>query len=170
MIACQKCLIEKDKSFFHKNKNEKTGYSRWCKECHSEYAKKHRAENKDAYSERAKKWRENNPNYVAQWKRRNANKTKATKRKEYLKRTYNISPDQYDSMRKSQDFRCYICNVHENSIPNAGATALNVDHDHSSGTIRKLLCMSCNIALGKVNDNISILEKMIDYLKEHKDV
>ena len=53
---------------------------------------------------------------------------------------------------------------------------LGVDHNHSchpsgeacSKCIRKLLCHNCNTALGNVKDDINILEKMIDYLKEHK--
>jgi hypothetical protein len=51
---------------------------------------------------------------------------------------------------------------------------LSVDHDHAccSGEgscgkcIRGLLCHKCNLALGAINDDINILQKMIDYLKK----
>lgn len=72
-------------------------------------------------------------------------------------------------MRSSQNYKCYICRQHENDVSNAGPTALNVDHCHTTGKVRKLLCMACNIALGKVNDDVEILQRCIDYVKEHSD-
>ena len=39
------------------------------------------------------------------------------------------------------------------------------DHDHKTGKFRGWICVQCNIALGMVGDDISILEKLIDYLK-----
>jgi MinD superfamily P-loop ATPase len=44
---------------------------------------------------------------------------------------------------------------------------LAVDHNHKTGQIRDLLCHSCNVVLGLVNENEDILINMIDYLKRH---
>ena len=42
-----------------------------------------------------------------------------------------------------------------------------VDHNHMSGKVRKLLCRSCNSAIGYANENTQILQKMIAYIIEH---
>jgi hypothetical protein len=39
------------------------------------------------------------------------------------------------------------------------------DHDHNASTFRGWLCFNCNVVLGLVNDDITILEKMVVYLK-----
>lgn len=46
-----------------------------------------------------------------------------------------------------------------------GKTRIAYDHDHKTGKHRGWLCMKCNTALGLVNDDIKLLQKMIDYLK-----
>jgi len=45
---------------------------------------------------------------------------------------------------------------------------LLVDHCHVTGKYRGLLCNRCNTSLGFVNDDIELLEKMVNYLKEYK--
>jgi hypothetical protein len=42
------------------------------------------------------------------------------------------------------------------------------DHCHKTGKGRGWICMKCNTTLGKVDDDISLLEKMIVYLKMNK--
>lgn len=165
---CNKCGEVKPLEMFCKNKTTKDGHGRECKQCAAERSKAMRKADPEKFRERGKKWRETNPNYVTQWKQRNKKRTKTQKRKDYLKSTYGISLEQYEDMRVAQQYRCYVCNKHEDEVSNAGPTALNVDHCHSTGVIRKLLCMSCNIALGKVNDDVEILQRCIDYIKEHQ--
>lgn len=41
-----------------------------------------------------------------------------------------------------------------------------LDHNHKTGEFRGWLCMSCNSALGMVNDDIKILKKLIKYLQK----
>lgn len=45
-----------------------------------------------------------------------------------------------------------------------------VDHNHNTGTVRGLLCHNCNSSLGLLKENVSILEKMIKYIEDNKDV
>lgn len=45
----------------------------------------------------------------------------------------------------------------------------HVDHSHKTGDIRGVLCATCNIALGQVNDSISRLENLIAYLRKSND-
>lgn len=54
---------------------------------------------------------------------------------------------------------CFIC----------GATdrRLYIDHDHTTGAYRGMLCNHCNSGLGKFDDNIEMLRKAIAYLESH---
>ena len=77
-----------------------------------------------------------------------------------LKQKFGIDITDYDNMLTEQGGVCKICNQ---TCPTGRALA--VDHCHTTGNVRGLLCKRCNIALGEVGDNISTLEKMIEYLK-----
>lgn len=46
-----------------------------------------------------------------------------------------------------------------------GTSKISMDHDHRTSTFRGWLCDDCNVALGKVKDDVSILQRMIDYLE-----
>jgi len=46
---------------------------------------------------------------------------------------------------------------------------LYVDHCHSSGKVRGLLCHHCNTALGKFQDSVEVLSSAIDYLRKNND-
>ena len=81
------------------------------------------------------------------------------------RRQYNITLNDYDEMRKAQNYCCAICGIHEDL---ATRSALHVDHDHKTGKVRGLLCLFCNTVLGKVHDSAETLQKMIEYLDEHK--
>jgi hypothetical protein len=43
-----------------------------------------------------------------------------------------------------------------------------VDHCHTSGKTRGILCGKCNLMLGKAEDNIGYLKSAIKYLEKHK--
>lgn len=47
---------------------------------------------------------------------------------------------------------------------------LVIDHDHSSGLMRGLLCYTHNTALGLFNDSPELLQSAIDYIQTHKPV
>lgn len=79
----------------------------------------------------------------------------------HYKYRYGITIPEYDKMLKEQGNRCKIC-----EDENKNGEHFCVDHCHTSGKIRGLLCARCNKALGKFKDNIKILEKAIQYLKD----
>ena len=45
--------------------------------------------------------------------------------------------------------------------------ATEIDHCHSTGKVRSMLCRKCNVSLGNVDENISKLAGMIQYLSTH---
>jgi len=42
---------------------------------------------------------------------------------------------------------------------------LVVDHDHSTGRVRKLLCNACNLAIGMVQEDPARLRALAAYLE-----
>lgn len=75
-----------------------------------------------------------------------------------LKRYYGISLQEYDDMFTSQNGQCAICKEKDTLV---------VDHNHETGKVRELLCKKCNLALGHSKESVTILDKMIEYLKRH---
>jgi hypothetical protein len=78
-----------------------------------------------------------------------------------LKRLYGITLNEYNQMLTEQNNQCAVCNTTD---PGGKHGKFMVDHCHSTGKVRGLLCKRCNIALGEVGDNIDTLHKMIEYL------
>jgi hypothetical protein len=95
------------------------------------------------------------------WALANTDKVKESRRKTKLKQKYGITTDKYDSMFIEQNGVCAICKeTHERR-------ALNVDHCHRTNQIRDLLCDRCNLVLGLVKDDTSLLDIMSKYLNQH---
>lgn len=83
----------------------------------------------------------------------------------WLIREYNINIDDYDNMLKNQNHKCAICFTDEP----LGRGRFHVDHCHSKGHVRGLLCTSCNMMLGLVGDCPERLTMAINYLAETKE-
>lgn len=87
------------------------------------------------------------------------------KRKDqHLRRKYNISLNDYTLMLEQQNYKCWVCDAEHGQTR---TQALNVDHDHTTGEVRGLLCNRCNFVLGEVKDNTRTLEKLILYLEHN---
>ena len=100
--------------------------------------------------------------YAREWRRKNKDKAKNND----LKKEYGITLAQYEEMEILQDFKCAICGKPEKDIckKKEGVRRLAVDHCHTTGKIRGLLCRGCNQGLGNFKDNIQSLQKAIEYL------
>lgn len=98
-----------------------------------------------------------------------------------LWRLYKIRPEQYDAMRKAQDYKCAICLRHEDFLekstggrprsdgtPRTDPMRLHVDHDHETGRIRALLCGHCNRGLGLLGEDPERLEAAARYVREQQ--
>ena len=86
------------------------------------------------------------------------------------RRLYGITPEEYDRMNLEQDGKCAICGNPEDSFQNGKRDRLSVDHNHSTGKVRKLLCHRCNTAIGLVAENTETLRSMISYIENHEKV
>lgn len=156
MKICSKCKLLKTLNEFRLNKSNSNYYS-WCKGCESAYAR-------DKYA--------NDPKY--RQKQLDDNKAdyadpivKRQKRVSSLKRSYNITLEEYEELSKLQEYKCAICLREETSL-NSNRTKilpLAVDHDHSTKKVRGLLCSKCNQALGLLKEDIEIVKRLIKYLE-----
>lgn len=99
-------------------------------------------------------------------RRRNASRTQEDRRKESLKGLYGMTPGDYESMLASQGGVCKICGSPPPG-PNDGRRKrfLDVDHCHSTGIVRGLLCGKCNKGLGVMGDTCAGIMPYIQYLR-----
>lgn len=80
----------------------------------------------------------------------------------HIKRTYNLTPEEYHTMYEKQGGLCQVClNPQTNK-------KLSIDHCHQTGKVRGLLCTSCNLALGKLKDDPEIIKSLLLYVRHHK--
>jgi len=84
-----------------------------------------------------------------------------TYRKQHLKRSYGITPEQYAELLDKQEHKCAVCHTTE---PGGKHNIFVVDHCHTTGAVRGLLCKDCNIALGLLKDNTDTIANLIRYL------
>lgn len=79
---------------------------------------------------------------------------------------YNVTVGDIESLREKQANRCAICGIHADDVKHASFTynPLVIDHCHSSGKVRGLLCPPCNILLGHAKDSPKILLEAVQYL------
>lgn len=73
-----------------------------------------------------------------------------------------VTEAQYRSMHRDQSGRCGICRTRMRS---RRMKKFAVDHCHTTGRIRGLLCSNCNTGLGLFKDNLDTLHRAIDWIK-----
>lgn len=93
-------------------------------------------------------------------KRLRTARTVEIERNSKLKRKYGITIKDKMSMEIKQNSRCAICSTHSSKL----IRGLFIDHDHSSGAVRGLLCNSCNRGIGYLRDDSNLLARAKKYL------
>lgn len=158
---CTQCKLEKEISDFSFS-DAKRGYKQSkCKKCIGENTIKYRKNNSEHYKEQcknnSKRFRENHPLRSIQW---------------YVNDRYKVSVETLNEFINSYIEKngkvCAICGKEFDMIQKRqykGAKRLVIDHSHSTGKLRGLLCDGCNLGLGGFKDNIESLQNAINYLK-----
>jgi hypothetical protein len=81
-------------------------------------------------------------------------------------RRYGLSIARFEELWAEQDGKCAICKDHlRTSRGNKNRDGYRIDHSHSNGKVRGILCHSCNTALGLFKDSRESLMKAIRYLE-----
>lgn len=123
---------------------------------------KYRTKNRELLREKNKLYRKENSEFLKQLR----NERKEQIKFSAIKTRYNLSKEKYIEILNQQNNCCAICLCSKESLPNK---TLHVDHCHSTGIVRGLLCGSCNRALGLFKENKDYLSRTIEYLeKKHE--
>lgn len=112
-----------------------------CRECEQEKRRKHKA--------------------------KNPQKHKEEHRRAIIKNKYGLSRDDWQRRYDEQNGLCPICKEPIDIFA-------SIDHDHSccdspsscGQCVRGILCRKCNSGLGYLNDDLSLLENAVAYMKE----
>jgi len=145
---CAGCKSEKAITEFYKQTKNGNPFG-FCKKCQLVKMKKRRNDNPDIVkreSELRRKRRLASPKQLFNWQ---------------LKHTYGISIAAYELLIKAQGATCAICG----KAATNKYKRLHVDHNHTTGEIRGLLCHGCNVAIGMVKENPTTLRAAADYLE-----
>ena len=89
------------------------------------------------------------------WKKANPISTRS-KRGKHIKSRYGITLHDYDTMLVAQRGCCALCEQRMDRP--------NVDHCHTTGEVRGLLCHLCNRGLGLFKDSPAVLIRAAEYV------
>ena len=84
----------------------------------------------------------------------------------YYKRTYGISLETFNLIFIKQKGQCPIC-TKQLSLEHLSADRAVVDHDHTDGHVRGIICNECNRGLGYFRDSVTALQNATKYLEEN---
>lgn len=147
--ACGK--IKSVTLFYRKTTRTARGWA-WdshCIECRRASCRDYGAATKPLRNERLRAWRRANPNAA-----------KRLDKRRHLRAAYGISEDDVERMHEHQDGCCAICE--------RKTKRLLVDHCHTKGHVRALLCQTCNTFLGWYEKKADTIMRFQKYLATHQ--
>jgi hypothetical protein len=146
---CNICGKEKPLEEFYFRKDSKT-YRLDCKACFYETQSRWRVRNLDKVRIRNKRWRDNN-----------LEKSRKHGRESGYKNKYGITLEDKRQMYRNQGGKCAICETKMTTTHNC-----MLDHNHTTGVVRALLCVRCNSGLSFL-ENREYTAKAKQYLKKY---
>lgn len=86
-----------------------------------------------------------------------------------LPQKYGITAERADSILETQGGVCAICRCAQTKRDHRSSKIMDydVDHDHSTGKVRGLLCSNCNRSIGLLQDDPAVIASAIAYLAKH---
>lgn len=85
---------------------------------------------------------------------------------------YGLTLEEWEEMQASVRYSCEACGEHVGDgrpHPITGEPFLVIDHNHTTGKVRGVLCSSCNIALGHLKDSPDRIRGLLKYLETRND-
>lgn len=143
---CSRCGEIKPIEQFHRNRNTKDGRTPDCAKCRIPLAAAWNKVHPEYHRQKAKEFKARNPEKHADWS---------------LRWRLGLPVGTYAKMFAAQNGKCAICGTTD---PGGRTKRFHVDHDEKTGLIRGLLCNACNLGIGKLGHDTSIIEAAITYL------
>lgn len=171
MKRCSKCKIEKSADQFARCAFTKDGSQYRCKQCDQErYVKNHKAilkrarlfdkKRRETIRETNRECYRKNRAFLLEKRRKYRAAHPRAQRGRALER-YGMTLEHFEQLEKWQLGLCAICEVRP-------IETLAVDHNHTTGKNRGLLCRACNCGIGNFRESCKVLKNAIDYLKKHE--
>lgn len=145
MKTCSRCKKEKPLDEFYDRAS-------MCKPCHNEYSRKYYKENIDE---------------ARKYNKKRYNENKEMFRESNLRSKYGLSLDEWNRMNNKQGGLCMICGKTQ-SERHKTFKHLCVDHNHTTGGVRGLLCHPCNTAIGLLYEDSKLFERAGKYLRRYE--
>lgn len=157
---CTKCGKEYPATavFFYRKVKGKETLGCWCKSCDSKSCQKYREANKEAIYHKRKRYREENKEKI----KKHLDLTKDKRRVNKIIKQYCVTEDFIQELMNKQLGCCAICE--ESLVHPLSPASYHIDHNHTTGDVRGLLCVKCNALLGFALENKDILSSAINYL------
>lgn len=146
---CGDCGKVKAVKLFRKRKTKTARGWSWdshCIDCRRRQCREYGAGNREKRNARLRQYRRNNPEAI-----------KRLDRRRRLRSKYDLTEAEHEQMRSDQNGCCAICGDERDD--------LFVDHCHTTGKVRGLLCPKCNTFLGwyeRNADQILNFQRYID--------
>lgn len=137
---CIHCNTSKPLEQMSKAPTSKDGYRSMCKDCFNAYYRKRREEKHEQVRAYELKFH----------------------RERRLRVTFGITESDYAAMLAAQSGACAICKAKQR-----GGRRLAVDHCHTTGMVRALLCDLCNKGIGMFRDSPDLLRRAMEYCQGH---
>ena len=161
-----------------------------------EYSRRWYAEHREEQIARVTAWNKANPERAAstqrQWYAKNGaayreahrDELRAAQRRFYAAhadaksvdnriqrlRSYGLTVEDYSGLLAAQHGVCALCGKPETHLSRKGEiTRLAVDHDHTTGAVRALLCHACNVGIGTFGDDPDLLRAAAAYIERMRE-
>lgn len=135
--CCTLCGESKPLEAFHIDQRNKSGRTARCAICRTKAQIALQSTQKQTQPEHYRRWRKSN-NYSSK---------------------YGLTLDEVEKKLVLQDSTCPIC------LCSLEINSYAVDHCHTTGQVRDLLCASCNKGLGFFYESLPTMERAMQYLK-----
>ena len=163
---CKSCRETKPITEFYKRQQDPPLYKSQCKACLNAKVMAYQRTNagKEVRKKAFKKWRDGNLEFAKKISRESNRRGRAEDPRRFksyeLKARYGISLEEYEAILATQGGKCAICNAQEPR----GRGMFHVDHCHDTSNIRGLLCIDCNLGIGKLKDSADLTARATKYL------
>ncbi len=174
---CPKCRITKPAFEFYRRSGNKSLLTSHCKECVKSKQRKDGAK----YSLNPLLSKERRERHLAKIKKDPVRYAKKLENKNkwnrsdkyfnmYFKNKFGVTFEFISSLLSKQNGLCSNigCNKEIAIIPSDDKIKAVVDHCHTTGDVRSLMCVRCNALLGHIENNAGVVRGLIDYLNKYK--